>query len=113
MLICDLVLGSLRFKFMLSVQSIFKKIVTVAKKEDTPVYVVGGFVRDYLMDVDQKKDLDFVVVGSGLEFAKNLTVPLKKLEVWWNFPSLIRRGMFGEKGRNKLFWNLRGEKRKI
>ena len=47
------------------------------------------------------------MVGSGLEFAKNLTVPLKKLEVWWNFPSLIRRGMFGEKGRNKLFWNLR------
>ena len=40
---------------MLSVQSIFKKIVTVAKKEDTPVYVVGGFVRDYLMDVDQKR----------------------------------------------------------
>jgi len=51
-------------------EQIFKTIGKLSKKVGTDVYVVGGFVRDQLLDREIKKDLDFVVLGSGLEFAK-------------------------------------------
>ncbi len=65
---------------------IIKKINTLSKKEKTPVYAVGGFVRDYLLGRDQKKDMDFVVVGSGLEFAKKFDVYLKEAGSLVEFP---------------------------
>ena len=49
---------------------IFKKISSLSKKNKIPVYVVGGFVRDYLLGREEKKDIDFVVEGSGVAFAK-------------------------------------------
>jgi tRNA nucleotidyltransferase/poly(A) polymerase len=53
-------------------QEIFKTILEVSKKTSTDVYVVGGFVRDRLLYGSDYvgKDIDFVVLGSGLEFAK-------------------------------------------
>lgn len=65
---------------------VIKKINTLAKKEKTPVYAVGGFVRDYLSGRDQKKDVDFVVVGSGLEFAKKFDVYMKEAGSLVEFP---------------------------
>jgi len=57
---------------------IFKKITALSKKEGVPVYVVGGFVRDMLLDFNKKiTDLDFVVEGSGVEFAKNFDELMK------------------------------------
>lgn len=55
---------------MVEVHDIFKTIDTLAKKDGSPAYVVGGFVRDFLLGKAQDRDLDFVVVGSGLTFAK-------------------------------------------
>ncbi len=49
---------------------VLKKIESIAQESQTPAYVVGGFVRDFIMSREQKKDIDFVIVGSGLEFAK-------------------------------------------
>ena len=51
---------------------VLKTIYKVAKKEKVEIYAVGGFVRDSLMKKNKNsfKDVDFVVVGSGLEFAK-------------------------------------------
>jgi putative nucleotidyltransferase with HDIG domain len=51
---------------------LFKKIAQFSKEENIPVYFVGGFVRDLLLGRTQKKDIDFVVEGSGLEFAKKV-----------------------------------------
>ena len=65
---------------------IIKKINTVAKKENIAVYAVGGFVRDLLLGREQKKDIDFVVVGSGLEFAKKLDESLKQIGSLVEFP---------------------------
>ena len=62
----------------IDLKSIFKVISAVAKTEKTPVYIVGGFVRDYLMGREQSKDVDFVVVGSGLAFAKALDKKMKE-----------------------------------
>lgn len=57
---------------------ILKTIYKLSKKEKTSVYVVGGFVRDELMNKQFKKDIDFVVEGSGLEFAKKFDEELKQ-----------------------------------
>lgn len=65
---------------------VIKKINTLSKKEKIPVYAVGGFVRDYLLGRDQKKDVDFVVEGSGLEFAKKFDAFLKEAGSLVEFP---------------------------
>ncbi len=48
---------------------IFKIISQAAKELDVECYVIGGFVRDFLLERDFKKDIDIVAVGSGIELA--------------------------------------------
>ena len=67
-------------------KKILSKIYKVAKKQKVDVYVVGGYVRDNLLGLKQKKDIDFVVVGSGLEFAKALDKELKEVGSLVEFP---------------------------
>lgn len=50
---------------------IFKKLSTTADKLGLNSFVVGGFVRDYFLQ-KPSKDLDLVVIGSGIEFAEEL-----------------------------------------
>ena len=49
---------------------IFKLINKTASEHKTEVFVVGGYIRDLIIGRDQKPDIDCVVVGSGIEFAK-------------------------------------------
>lgn len=48
---------------------IFSIIRDLADKTDTVCYVIGGYVRDRLMDRPFKYDVDILVIGSGIEFA--------------------------------------------
>lgn len=58
-------------------KEIFTFISATAKKMNVAVYAVGGFVRDQIVQpTTPKKDIDFVVVGSGLEFAKQCAAAL-------------------------------------
>lgn len=57
-------------------EKILQTIAKVAAKEKTAVYAVGGFVRDRIME-RPCKDIDMVVDGSGVEFAKKVIEPLK------------------------------------
>lgn len=57
-------------------EKILQTIAKVASKEKISVYAVGGFVRDRIMD-RPCKDIDLVVDGSGVEFAKKVIAPLK------------------------------------
>ncbi len=50
-------------------KQLFKKIYSLSKKLGVEVYAVGGYVRDELLGDKKTKDIDFVVLGSGLEFA--------------------------------------------
>lgn len=50
-------------------EDILKQIATVAARQKTEVYAVGGYVRDLLLN-KHVKDIDFVVVGDGVKFAK-------------------------------------------
>jgi tRNA nucleotidyltransferase/poly(A) polymerase len=71
---------------MKKLDELLKIIAKLAKKEKTPVYFVGGFVRDLLLRRTQKKDIDFVVEGSGLVFAKFLDRALKEEGSLVEFP---------------------------
>ncbi len=50
----------------------YKLIASVSTKLGTDVYAVGGVVRDMAMNRELKKDLDFVVLGSGTAFGEAL-----------------------------------------
>jgi len=51
---------------------IFSLLRDVAEETGVSCYVIGGYVRDRLMNRDVKNDIDIVVVGSGTEFAKRV-----------------------------------------
>ncbi|MBI2037670.1 MAG: HD domain-containing protein [Candidatus Magasanikbacteria bacterium] len=71
---------------MNSLNRIFKQVESVSQKTKTPAYVVGGFIRDFLLGRELKKDIDFVVVGSGLEFAKQFDELLRQTGSLVEFP---------------------------
>ncbi len=60
--------------------SIFRKISELADELQTPAFVIGGFVRDCIMG-NPSKDIDIVVQGSGIEFARHLARKLGKVKV--------------------------------
>lgn len=53
---------------------IFAILSEVAGQLDVQVFVIGGFVRDALMGRQKgaNKDIDIVVLGSGIDFARNV-----------------------------------------
>lgn len=57
--------------------SFIKEISDLSYEMKTQVFLVGGFTRDLVLD-REKKEFDLLVVGSGIEFAKELA---KKLNV--------------------------------
>ena len=56
----------------------FKIIGETADALQLPCYVIGGFVRDLLLDRHNKKDIDIVCVGSGIALAKAIQKKLPK-----------------------------------
>jgi len=48
---------------------IFKIIAQASRELGVDSYVIGGFVRDYLLQRDFKKDIDVVAIGSGIDLA--------------------------------------------
>ena len=55
---------------------VFEKISIAAKQCAQPVYVIGGFVRDYYLgrlDGIKPPDIDFVTVGSGTLLAEEVS----------------------------------------
>jgi poly(A) polymerase len=56
---------------------LFRTISSVCSDLGLDAYVIGGFVRDLLLN-RESKDIDIVVVGSGLEAAKHVAMKLGK-----------------------------------
>ncbi len=52
---------------------IFKTVSQAAINISTDSYVIGGFVRDYILNRGEAKDIDIVAVGSGIELAKEVS----------------------------------------
>ena len=57
---------------------IFKIISKSAEELGLDCYVIGGFVRDFILNRFDKKDIDIVAIGSGIELAKAVAKNLPK-----------------------------------
>jgi putative nucleotidyltransferase with HDIG domain len=57
---------------------IFEVISQASQELNIESYVIGGFVRDLLLERDFKKDIDIVAVGSGIELALKVSELLPK-----------------------------------
>lgn len=51
---------------------IFKIISQSARELGIDAYVIGGFVRDFILKRGQHKDIDIVAIGSGIDLAKQV-----------------------------------------
>src|SRR6201986_4203345 len=64
---------------------LFSIISKITEEQNVHAYVIGGFVRDLLLQ-RPSKDIDIVVIGNGIAFAENVARKLKvKLAVYKNF----------------------------
>ena len=54
---------------------IFRSISKIATDNNIKAFIIGGFVRDLLLN-RKSKDIDILVVGSGIDFAKKLAKDL-------------------------------------
>lgn len=65
---------------------VFKAVSEAGQALDQSVFVIGGYVRDLILD-RQSKDIDFVVAGSGLELARKTAeiLGVKKVHYYKNF----------------------------
>ena len=73
---------------------IFKIVSQAADELGVDCYVIGGFVRDYLLERGTHKDIDIVAIGSGIELAKKVASLLKgkpKVSVFKNFGTAMLR----------------------
>ncbi|WP_310559065.1 HD domain-containing protein [Flavobacterium sp.] len=57
---------------------IFEVISQASQELNVESYVIGGFVRDLILERDFKKDIDIVAVGSGIELALKVSELLPK-----------------------------------
>ena len=73
---------------------IFKIISQASQELNLECYVIGGFVRDILLDRNHKKDIDIVAVGSGIELALKVSELLSnkpKVQVFKNYGTAMLR----------------------
>ena len=67
---------------------IFKIISECCEESTLECYVIGGYVRDFLIGKKSAKDIDILVVGNGIKIAENVAKKLKlksKVTVFKNF----------------------------
>ena len=69
--------------------NIFEVLCSVVTAEDVQAYVIGGWVRDCILKRDHAdKDIDIVVIGSGIDIARKVARkinPKIKVSVFKNF----------------------------
>jgi poly(A) polymerase len=75
--------------------NIFKILSEVVTSEGVSAYVIGGFVRDHILNRNHpEKDIDIVVVGSGIEIARKVAKkisPSIKVSVFKTFGTAMFR----------------------
>ena len=101
--------------------NIFKIISQSAKELNLDAYVIGGYVRDYILKRGTPKDIDVVAIGSGIELAKCVSKNLPyqpKVQVFKTYGTAMlryddieiefvgaRKESYNEKSRNPIVEN--------
>lgn len=73
---------------------VFEIISDAASELQMECYVIGGFVRDYILQRNSKKDIDIVAVGSGIDLALAVSKKLPnqpKVQVFKNYGTAMLR----------------------
>lgn len=73
---------------------IFTQVHQVATELEMETYVIGGYVRDYLLQRNYQKDIDFVVVGDGILLANKVAERISEkpqVSVFKNFGTAMFR----------------------
>jgi len=73
---------------------IFTIISQAAQELELESYVIGGYVRDILLNRNHKKDIDIVAVGSGIELALKVSKLIPnhpKVQVFKNYGTAMLR----------------------
>lgn len=79
-------------------EKLFRLVSDVATQIDQPVYVVGGYVRDFYLNrlgLKKQPDIDFVTIGSGIELAEKVAEAL----------GVYNLSVFKQFGTAHLSWN--------
>jgi len=74
--------------------TIFKIISQSAKELNVDSYVIGGFVRDFILNRGDAKDIDIVAIGDGIQLAKQVAknLPMKpKVQVFKTYGTAMLR----------------------
>ena len=74
--------------------NIFKIISQSAKELNLQAYVIGGYVRDHILNRGTHKDIDVVAIGSGINLAKQVSHNLPthpKVQVFKTFGTAMLR----------------------
>ncbi|HAJ56284.1 MAG TPA: hypothetical protein DCL35_00775 [Candidatus Omnitrophica bacterium] len=81
----------------------FQTIVSLAKKEDKKVYLVGGFLRDSFLGRDkQNPDLDFSLCHGAIDFGRRVSRKLKAGFVVLDKEHGCSRVVYKDKGSQKI-----------
>lgn len=73
---------------------IFEVVAKASEQMNLKSYVIGGYVRDFLLQRNFKKDIDIVTVGSGIDLALKVAelLPNKpKVQVFKNYGTAMLR----------------------
>lgn len=73
---------------------IFQIITQAAQELKVDAYVIGGYVRDFILQRNVKKDIDIVAVGSGIDLALKVSqlIPHQpKVQVFKNYGTAMLR----------------------
>ncbi len=71
---------------------VFKSVSSVAQELGQPAFVIGGYVRDLILQ-RQSKDIDIVTLGSGIELAQKVAERLgsKRIQIFRTFGTAMIR----------------------
>lgn len=75
-------------------QKIFQIISLSAQEIQQDCYVIGGYVRDFLLDKNISKDIDVVSTGEGIRLAKQVAQnisPIPKINLFKRFGTAMLR----------------------
>lgn len=65
---------------------IFRTLGDIADASNQEIYVIGGFVRDRLMNRPFNDDIDILIIGNGIHFAEKVAEKLDvKVNIFKNF----------------------------